>query len=357
MKARIGIIGAGWWSTATHIPSILKNKDAVLVGLCDCDQERLQRAAEYFGIDEIFDDYQELLTLGLDGVIIATPHYTHYEIAKAALSANVDVLVEKPMTLQGSQAWELVGLACASQRRLHVGYPWPYTSHAQLLREAVVDGVLGTILTVDAFFASNVRPLYAGSPDKFVAYPVHGQKKDTYSHPEIAGGGQGQTQVTHEASLLFFLSGVKPKAVSAYMTYGDLSVDVSDVINFTGEGGVVGSVGSTGLVPLGHEESGLYRIYGTEGFALLNTHKGTLAFYKSGGTVREQPVLSESERYPQSETSARLVASILGKSSFYVGGELGALTVSFLEAAYKSAKEGGTPVDVFIPDSVDKGNI
>lgn len=346
MKVRIGIIGTGWWSTFAHIPTMLRHKDVTVVGLCDADRERLERAASHFGIDRTFTDYRQLLDLQPDGVIIATPHHTHYELVKASLLAGADVLVEKPMTLKAEHAWELVELAVRLGRNLHVGYPWPYTAHAKKLREAVRQGVLGKILIVDSFFASNVYPLYRGRPDQFVSYPVHGPKEDTYSDPGVAGGGQGQTQVTHSASLLFFISGVRPRKVSAFMTNGAAQVDVADVINFIADGEVVGNVSSTGLVPVGHRESGLYRIYGTDGYALLDTHLGTLVFYERGGKMHEEPVLPETERYPYWATSEQLVETLLGRQPPHVGGELGALTVEFLEAAYTSAGYGGAPVEL-----------
>jgi predicted dehydrogenase len=45
-KARIAVIGAGWWSTYTHIPALQANPSAELVALCDVNHERLQAAAQ-----------------------------------------------------------------------------------------------------------------------------------------------------------------------------------------------------------------------------------------------------------------------------------------------------------------------
>jgi predicted dehydrogenase len=346
LKVRIGIIGAGWWSTYAHIPTMLRRADVELVGLCDPDESRLARAAQHYGISKTYTSAEQLLNERPDGVIIATPHHTHYQLAKMALLAGADVLVEKPMTIHAREARELVQLAKERGRNLHVGYPWPYTAHAQAVRAAVLRGDLGRILAVESFFASNVYPLYRGRPDQFVSYPVHGPKESTYSDPAVAGGGQGQTQVTHSASLLFFLSGLRPRRVSAFMTHGGLQVDVADMISFTTDGEAVGQVGSTGLVPLGHRESGEYRIYGTSGYALLDTHLGTLQFYGPDGRVTAEPTLAEEERYPYWATSERLVDTLLGTKPVHVDGELGALTVAFLEAAYASAGAGGAPVDV-----------
>ena len=43
----------------------------------------------------------------LDGVVIASPHFAHYENAKAALKKGCHVLIEKPMTTNSSDAEDL----------------------------------------------------------------------------------------------------------------------------------------------------------------------------------------------------------------------------------------------------------
>lgn len=56
-----------------------------------------------------------------DGVIVASPPETHYGIAKRLLSEGVPIILEKPVTLEPAQAWELVnlgGIAFAGHTRL-----------------------------------------------------------------------------------------------------------------------------------------------------------------------------------------------------------------------------------------------
>lgn len=59
-----------------------------------------------------FTDVDDLLArIPLDGVVIATPHTTHFAAAEAALRVGVNVLVEKPLATTASDAWALVELA------------------------------------------------------------------------------------------------------------------------------------------------------------------------------------------------------------------------------------------------------
>ncbi|MBT3700672.1 MAG: Gfo/Idh/MocA family oxidoreductase, partial [Alphaproteobacteria bacterium] len=62
------------------------------------------------------------LDMGLDGLIIATPPETHWEIARAALEAGLAILVEKPVTLTPSDAEDLLELAKSKSAIVHVGH-------------------------------------------------------------------------------------------------------------------------------------------------------------------------------------------------------------------------------------------
>src|SRR5215211_7588076 len=98
-RARIGIIGVGWWTTTAHIPGMMKNPDADLVALADRRPEIMQKAAEKYGLSvKQYIDYKAMLAQEkLDGVIVATNHTSHYEIAKDCLDAGLHVMLEKPM--------------------------------------------------------------------------------------------------------------------------------------------------------------------------------------------------------------------------------------------------------------------
>src|SRR5437868_1185226 len=99
-KARIAVIGAGWWSTYAHIPALQANPEAKLLAVSDPDTEKLAAAARFYQLERTYADYREMLTTEQpDGVIIVTPHSTHFTIAKYCLEYNVHVMLEKPMTL------------------------------------------------------------------------------------------------------------------------------------------------------------------------------------------------------------------------------------------------------------------
>src|SRR5215211_8233954 len=328
-RARIGVIGTGWWSTFAHLPSLTSYPDADVIGVADIDPSKAQQAADRFGVPQAFSDHRALLELRPDGVVVATPHDTHYALVKDALEAGCDVMVEKPMVVDPAHGRELVALAKERGRNLHVGYPYPYTRHNRLLREMIAAGELGDILFATSLFATSVLDFYRGNTD-FTGNrdTMWGPGTDTYSDP-ARGGGQMHTQVTHSSSLLFFLSGLRPAEVHAFTGNYDVRVDVWEAVGFRTRDGAAATVASTGTVPFTQKTVEEHRIFGSAGHALIDTTKGTLAIHRNDGSVQEEPPLSEEERYPMYQTSRQLVDTILGRSAVLIGGELGLLTVEF----------------------------
>lgn len=342
------MIGTGWWATSYHLPALSEHPRAELVGVVDVDSRKAETAARRFGAAHAFTDHRELLDLGVDAVVIATPHHTHFALARDALVAGADVLVEKPMVVSAADGRELVRLAGQHGRRLHVGYPTPYTAHAQALRSLVAEDALGEIQTATGLFATNVLSLYRGAVNGTMAVSddtLWPTGTDTYSEPEF-GGGQLLTQGTHCASLLLFVSGLVPETVVCRLERFDTRVDVWGSLLFTTESGAVATVATTGAVGSHHQRVEEYRFFGSAGHALLDTAAGTLRVVRyDGDSVVDYPPLEREEIYPARAPATRLVDALLGEAPVLVGGELGSLTAELLDAA-RASDRSGDPVAV-----------
>ena len=70
-RARIGVIGTGWWSTFAHLPSLTSYPDADVIGVADIDPSKAQQAADRFGVPQAFSDHRALLDLRPDTLILA----------------------------------------------------------------------------------------------------------------------------------------------------------------------------------------------------------------------------------------------------------------------------------------------
>jgi predicted dehydrogenase len=338
--ARIGLIGAGWWATSFHLPALVRHPQAELVGIVDLDVQRAETAARRHGVPAWFTDHRALLELGVDGVVVATTHQTHFALARDALDAGADVLVEKPMVIEPEHGRELVRLARERRRRLHVGYPFPYTRHAQTLRRLLDEGALGEVQTATGLFATAMLPLLRGvvsSPMDVNEHTLWPTGEHTYSDPGH-GGGQLLTQATHCASLLLYLSGHRPRTVFAQSDPYDTQVDVWDGIVYKTDTGAVGTIASTGAIGRQEHRVEEYRLFGSAGHALLDTCAGTMRVELDDGRTLEPPPLDPEELYPAHAPADRLVDALVSGAPVLVSGELGLLTVELLGAAQASAR-------------------
>ena len=349
MSVRVGVVGTGWWATRAHLPALAAHPDATITAIADPSDDNRGRAAERFGVERAYADVEAMLDAeALDAVVIATPHATHARLAKACLERRLHVLVEKPMTIDPRDAFALVDLARSVERELLVGYPWHYNRQAVVVRDALRKSEIGTIESAHVLFASTVRELYRGRPEPYrdlLGYPVNAPGAATYSDPAIAGGGQGQSQLTHASALLLWLTALRPVAVSAFTADFELAVDLVDAAAVRFEGGALGSLASTGAVLPGQEEILELRIFGTGGHIRWDVNEGRGSVHGPDGTSRGLPVLDASDRYPEAAPVGNLVGVALGREANGSPGEVGALTVALIDAMYRAARSG-TQVDV-----------
>jgi predicted dehydrogenase len=213
------VIGCGWWATTAHLPALRDHPEAELTAIAEPLEENRTRAPDEFGPKSAFSEGNAMLAEAeLDAGIVATPHAHHHAPAAAALARGLNVLVEKPMVLRPEEGRELVDVARRNQCELLVSYPWHYTEQAVRLREQIAAGRIGSIEHVSSTYASTARDLYRGEPALLrnpLGYDLTQPQATTYSDPALAGGGQGQTQLTHNAALCLFLTDLAVHSVQA----------------------------------------------------------------------------------------------------------------------------------------------
>ncbi|WP_165556058.1 Gfo/Idh/MocA family protein [Kribbella pittospori] len=347
-RPRIGIIGTGWWATRHHIPSLLASGQCDVAALADSDPQRLAVAAQHFGLAKTYATADEMFAgTELDGVIVAVPHCDHYPVVRTALVHDVHVLVEKPMTLLSVDAWDLVRLAGDRGLHLLVGFTYQYTKSARRCRDALQDGQIGDLMLVSGFYSSSAGIHYrgaAGAEGADAKYPLMKPQAATYRDPAVAGGGQGQTQLSHTAAMVSWATGQRPADVAAYMSDCDLPVDLVDAVSFRLESGAVGSVASTGSLPegeVGHHE---LRYHGTAGHVIQNLRLGRVEVHRYGAGVEVIDAADEGA-YPSQEPARTLVRLILGSGDNPAPGAAAAHATEFVEAAYRS-RDLGRPVAI-----------
>lgn len=356
-KVRVAIIGAGWWSTYTHIPGLLEHPDAQLVAICDRSQDALDRATEKYGPLKTYLDYKEMLARErLDGVVVAVNHNVHTQITRDCLNAGLPVLLEKPMTLKAIDAHELEDLAKEKGLALIIGYPWHYTAATKKAKEILATGALGRVQYMSCLFAAPVVEFFRANDAAYQGlfqYPVTGPG-NAYADPKVSGGGQGYLQVTHSAATMFFISGLEPERVSAFMENWDVPVDLVDGITVKckpvkgapGGASAIAVLGSTGnmCAPCGtHFE---VRVYCESGHVVLDQATGTVFARNHDGTEEIFGPLPPEELYPRFAPLNNFIDVILGRGENGSPASIGVTVVEMLDAAYRSAKDGGRPISV-----------
>jgi len=344
-KIRIGVVGAGWWASEYHIPAVLAHTEAELAAVCDPHPERLKRVMEVFSLKKTYADYHEMLEKEiLDGVIIVTPHATHYSIARDCLEYQTHLLIEKPMTLFAREARELVEKAAAIDRQIMIGYTYHYHNQALRARQAITGGEIGGVEYLNSSFSSDMTGFLSGNVSEAsspIRYTVHGPSEN-YNKPEMMGGGQGHLQLTHPIGYLFYVTGLRARQVQAKMNNLGLRVDMVDAFTVEFENGALGLVGGTGNAHHNHRMS--LAVYGQKGCYVVDTMAKFSALRKEDGT-QEELDWSSSSSY-RGAVTRNFIGVILGKEENYAPGEVGWRAVELLDAAYVSSKEKGRVVNI-----------
>jgi predicted dehydrogenase len=145
---RFAVIGWGYWG-----PKIARNLDGLsqvsVTMVADMDERRLASinvGQPWIRTTTLADD---VFNSDVDGVVIATPVRTHYQLAKTALLHGKHVLVEKPLTTCVAEAEELVALAKELKLTLMVGHTFEYSPAVNELRKLIQNGDMGKVYCVE----------------------------------------------------------------------------------------------------------------------------------------------------------------------------------------------------------------
>jgi predicted dehydrogenase len=118
---RVAVVGLGRWgrTVAGKIDSL---PQADLRWLCDHNPESQRRVATRYVNARVASDFDDLVNdEAVDGIVVATPAVSHYELTRRALEGDKHVLVQRPLALRGDHADDLVRHAEHRDRRLVVG--------------------------------------------------------------------------------------------------------------------------------------------------------------------------------------------------------------------------------------------
>ena len=136
-----------------------------MVGVCDQEKLMADQLAERFEVARSFSDVDQLLTETRPDVVhITTPPQSHFQLTKKCLEAGCHVYVEKPFSLDLSEAREMFALAEKFGLRIIAGHNYQFSPDMNKMRELVRSGALGAPIHIESTFSYDLGDAtYVGS--------------------------------------------------------------------------------------------------------------------------------------------------------------------------------------------------
>ncbi|WP_435102062.1 Gfo/Idh/MocA family protein [Halarchaeum sp. P4] len=323
---KYAVVGTGYWGE-NHVrvaTELRDDPDSPVDGVvvCDVDERRAASIADQFGLDYVTDT-ADLAAMGVDAATVATPSPTHEPVATDLLADGLDLLVEKPLALDGETAWRIVDAADRHDRTLGVGHIFRFHPALRELKHRIERGDLGDL----RYLSSN---------------------RFAFRVPRQTAGALHSLAV-HDVDVYRYLLGRDPTEVSARLD-SFVRDDVDETATLLlGYGDVTGHVSVSWHVPVFGKERHLVAV-GSERTAYVDYLQDTTLeiydsrFYRDDGAVRRRDEGEQVHELPQREPLKAEVAEFVdaarGDATFSAPGEVGARAVDLLDAAQAADKRG-----------------
>jgi len=310
---KIAVVGTGQWGK-NHVRTLAELRNANElddVVICDADGSKARTLADEFDVG-LETDVARVAASDVDGVVIATPSPTHYELARRFMEAGIDVLVEKPLALNTKEAALLVERAQRQKRVLMVGHEFRFHPGIRHLKRMLDDESLGTPRCILA----NRFDYRTPRTDMGVLYAL----------------------AIHDVDLFcYLLDQPYPRQILAQtIRPNNLQVEVHATVHASFESGVAATAVESWITPaygktrelvfVGEKASARVDFLRHDGIDIFDgTHKKTVSF---------------SPQEPLKEELRHFLACIQNRKTPVADGEAGLRAVAMIEACLKSARDG-----------------
>jgi predicted dehydrogenase len=235
-KVKLAVIGVGVMGSS-HVRDLAGGRvpNAELAAICDVDHSRADQFAAETGVPAYYDYHSLLESGGVDGVIIATPHYFHTPIAIDFMDRGVHVLTEKPIAVHTLDARKMIAAYQAAQQKypeLKFAIMFQQRTYGfwRKIKEMIDGGELGRLVRATWIITDWFRTQ---------AYYDNGGWRATWSGE---GGGVLLNQCPHNLDLYQWLVGM-PNKVTGFAAIGKYhNIEVEDEVTavFHHANGMVG---------------------------------------------------------------------------------------------------------------------
>jgi UDP-N-acetylglucosamine 3-dehydrogenase len=339
-ELRVGVIGAGAVS-GPHVAGVQRDGRARVTVVCDVDSRAAGRLAATVGA-RATEDWRDVVAADdVDAVLVLLPHLLHYPVAAAALEAGKHVSIEKPMAVSSDECRALLASAERSGVVLTVAENTRFVDAYVAAYEVVASGRLGATRLVRAF-------VYGSAIEEF---------KEPSGRWKIERGGVGAVidAAPHFLYLLRWYFG-EVAAVQAVLRHwvrdhvlpASVVEDGASVTGLLGNGGYFSTEYALGIeVPWGER----LEIYGADGSLVVDQLADRPAVLYRGGADFDGAPLEAVPRDVEGwktisieRAAADFIGAVLDERPPAVDPRDAAYAIELVEAAYRSAEQGGTAV-------------
>jgi predicted dehydrogenase/threonine dehydrogenase-like Zn-dependent dehydrogenase len=190
---KIGIIGAGNYTSSTVVPN-LKKAGAMVKYVASAGGLTAKVVAKKMGAENATSDYREILNDSeVSLVIVTTRHNMHAKMVLEALKAGKSVMVEKPLCLNEEELKQITEAYQSAPQgtTLTVGFNRRFSPFAEKLKGLVGDGPKNIVANMNAGF---IPP-------------------EVWVHDLEVGGGRIIGEACHFIDLCSYLAGSKVVSV------------------------------------------------------------------------------------------------------------------------------------------------
>ena len=185
-----GVAGCGRFAEKAFLPALQMLKKNEVVSLFSNSKERANELSKKFGIPNTFSNYDDFLNSNINCVYISSANSDHYEQVTKAAKAGKNILCEKPLALNSSQAEEMVKVCEDNGVKLAVSYVYKFHPLIRKAKELINSEYIGKLVSVNLNFNIDMVP---GNNFRF--------------NKELSGGGALRDLGTHMIDLLRFFGG------------------------------------------------------------------------------------------------------------------------------------------------------
>jgi predicted dehydrogenase len=253
---------------------------AVLVGIADPSAEARDRAVAELGCELAFDDPLAAVTdPGVDAVVVASPTFTHADVAVAALEAGKHVLCEKPLASSLEEAGKIESAARAAAGAFLMGFMRRHDAGFARVAERIQAGDVGTpVLVRSTTRGPGLPPAWALDPRRSVGLVAEVNSHDLDTVRWLSGQEIASVHAVGRAAK-------RPDLAERYPGFVDVLAVTCEL-----DGGALGQV--DGACPADYGYDARAEVYGTQGALFTGDPRAATALLVRADGAVADPVRS-----------------------------------------------------------------